>query len=214
MGRRAVLLIFLTSWVMSAVSLPVLTSGPATVPVVETSQLTPMPGLLLSGPARATTSKDWLVLRSAVVFDAADDLVEVPDVVGMTVAKADETLTERGLVLDSPSPEGLIASQDPSPGIELKRGSRVTVKLEDTPTASPTPAPTPTPTPEPTPTPTEEPEQTTGPPRSGPTPYLIPLPMPTDEPTDEPTPPSTGGASAPASPPASSSPATPCSYGP
>lgn len=117
---------------------------------------------------------------SAVDIVVSSGLVEVPDVTGATEAQARSDLAQAGFqvqVVEQPSSistPGQVMAQSPQPGIQLARGSLVTITVAIA-SVEPTPTPTPVPTPVPTPTPAPEPTD-------------VPVPEPTDVPVPPPTP--------------------------
>ena len=115
--------------------------------------------------------------------------VPMPDLRNKTEALAVQEIVTAGLApgakteaFDPTVPAGLVASQNPAPGVVVAKGSAVdyVISKGPEPTPSPTPSPTPAPTPAPTPTPTPAPTPT-------PTPAPTPTPTPTVEPTPTPT---------------------------
>jgi hypothetical protein len=120
-----------------------------------------------------------------VTVAAAIGTVPVPDLRNRTESDAIAALVTAGLApgirsqtFDPVVPAGLVASQNPSAGIVVAKGTRVdwTVSSGASPSPSespsPSPSPTPIPTPEPTPVPTPEP-----------TPVPTPVPTPTPDPS-------------------------------
>jgi eukaryotic-like serine/threonine-protein kinase len=102
-----------------------------------------------------------------IVISNGPDKVPVPSLVGQTEDQATATLIAAGLALGTvdhepnAAPEGRVIRSEPGAGIEVDRGSQVSIVLSQGPTPAPTPSPTPvppppTPTPPP-PTPTPEP---------------------------------------------------------
>jgi len=115
--------------------------------------------------------------------------VPMPDLRNKTEALAVQEIVTAGLApgakteaFDPTVPAGLVASQNPAPGVVVAKGSAVdyVISKGPEPTPSPTLSPTPSPTPAPTPTPTPAPTPT-------PTPAPTPTPTPTVEPTPTPT---------------------------
>ena len=115
--------------------------------------------------------------------------VPMPDLRNKTEALAVQEIVTAGLApgakteaFDPTVPAGLVASQNPAPGVVVAKGSAVdyVISKGPEPTPSPTASPTPSPTPAPTPTPTPAPTPT-------PTPAPTPTPTPTVEPTPTPT---------------------------
>ncbi len=91
------------------------------------------------------------------------ETVPTPNLRNKTEAQAVQEIVAAGLVpgtkteeFDPTVPAGLVAAQNPAPGVVVAKESPVdyTVSKGPEPTPSPTPTPTPTPTPSPTPTPT------------------------------------------------------------
>jgi eukaryotic-like serine/threonine-protein kinase len=104
-----------------------------------------------SNPAEGTT----VDVGSTVTLFVSTGEVEVPDVVGMTQADAEETLRSAGFnpvavpVSGSGTP-GTVVSQSPTAHSFERLGSTVTINVVQQPTPTPTPTPTST-TPTPTP---------------------------------------------------------------
>ena len=73
------------------------------------------------------------------------ELVEVPDLVGLTVRRARRFGHESGFVVTGPDPDGtplgaltwpgtwVVTAQNPAAGVRLARGERVTVLFEEVP---------------------------------------------------------------------------------
>ena len=79
-------------------------------------------------------------------FDTGGGDVKVPDVTGMTAARAETTLTEAGLktgkvtqVQSTQGPEGTVVGQSPAAGDKVKKGSAVDLEVAGKPTPSATP---------------------------------------------------------------------------
>jgi tRNA A-37 threonylcarbamoyl transferase component Bud32 len=107
-----------------------------------------------------------------------------PNLRNKTEAQAVQEIVAAGLIpgtkteaFDPTVPEGLIATQNPAPGVLVAKGSPVDYTVSQGPEPTPSPSPTPSPTPVPTPTPTPVPTPT-------PTPVPTPTPPPTAIPTE------------------------------
>jgi hypothetical protein len=93
-----------------------------------------------------------------IVISSGPDRVPVPSLIGQTEDQAIATLNAAGLALGTvdsepnAAPEGRVIRSEPGAGIEVDRGSQVSIVLSLGPTPAPTPSPTPQPPP-PTPTP-------------------------------------------------------------
>jgi serine/threonine-protein kinase len=118
-----------------------------------------------------------------VIVATSAALVPVPDLKNKTLSEAVQALIDAnlrsGTITQAPDPivaAGLVATQSPSAGIGVAKGTPIDFSISTGPEPSPSPTPTPTPTPSPTPSPT---------------PTLPPTPEPTPQPTPEPTPPPT-----------------------
>lgn len=103
-------------------------------------------GIVLSQNPKAFTTVD---VGTKVDIEVSTGVVEVPDVTGFTQSAATSALTKAGLdvsVLTSQSdqPAGLVISQTPTGGTQVKKGTSVTITVSS---GAPTPVPTPTPTP-------------------------------------------------------------------
>ncbi|HQR79557.1 MAG TPA: Stk1 family PASTA domain-containing Ser/Thr kinase [Actinomycetota bacterium] len=121
---------------------------------VESSQ---PEGLVLNQNPDAFTTVD---VGTKVNIEVSTGVVEVPGVIGFTQSAATSALSKAGLdvsVSSAPSdqPVGVVFSQNPSAGAQVKKGTTVTITVSTGPT--PTPTPTPTKTQEPSPPPTETP---------------------------------------------------------
>ncbi len=64
------------------------------------------------------------------LYNRGDDFVEVPDVTGKTLKEAALLLGARGLAVQ-PEGSGIVSRQHPSPGASVRRGSAVTIVLEE-----------------------------------------------------------------------------------
>ena len=129
-----------------------------------------------------------------VTVAAAVGTAPVPDLKNKTDSDAITAIIAAGLVpgnrteaFDPVVPPGLVATQNPSAGIVVQKGTRVDWTVSTgaspspsesaSPSPSPTPTPEPTPTPNPTPTPTPTPAPPTEPPPTPtPTPEVFPTP--------------------------------------
>ena len=58
-------------------------------------------------------------------------LVEVPDLVGMSVTSAEEATDDLGLALDATSLHGTVVSQEPAPGTQVEERTTVHVTVDD-----------------------------------------------------------------------------------
>jgi hypothetical protein len=125
-----------------------------------------------------------LIIVLAVVLWPRSTIV--PEVAGMTVTDASAALNDANLRVGEIDSEptsgtdvGLVVRTDPEEGVEVRRGTRVTLviagSVADVATDTPTPSPTPSPTRTPTPTPTSSPTPTSTP-TPTPTPTLPPSP--------------------------------------
>jgi beta-lactam-binding protein with PASTA domain len=77
-----------------------------------------------------------LVLGFGRMFVAGGEEVAVPEVIGHNVDEAEMTLADAGLVIkemgvakDSSLPEGFVVEQDPEPGIPVRKGRTVKVRV-------------------------------------------------------------------------------------
>ena len=84
-----------------------------------------------AGPTGQTAAE-----RAPAIEPVADGLVVVPDLTGLTVADATESVNERGLLLAQSGevsseevPAGTVAEQDPPANAEVRQGETVDVKL-------------------------------------------------------------------------------------
>ena len=112
-------------------------------------------------PIQKPRSRAWIwvvglfvVLAAAVAvawalgaFDTGGGDVKVPDVTGMTTAKAGTTLTDAGFktgkitqVQSTAGPEGTVVSQSPAAGDKAAKGSSVDLEVAGKPTPTATPA--------------------------------------------------------------------------
>ncbi len=64
------------------------------------------------------------------LYDLEDDFVEVPDVTGKTLKEAVLLLGARGLAVQ-PEGRGIVSRQQPSAGAAVRRGSAITITLEE-----------------------------------------------------------------------------------
>ena len=107
-----------------------------------------------------------------------EEIVDVPNVVGLSVADARDALVAAGFAVaqaseESEVPSGVVIRTDPGAGTAIK-GSTVTIVISTGPAPEPTPTATTPPPPTPTPTPTVDPSPTpTAPPTPDPTPTTI-----------------------------------------
>jgi eukaryotic-like serine/threonine-protein kinase len=111
-------------------------------------------------PPAKPRSKAWVWILAVVVvalaalavawalgaFSGGADQVEVPDVTGMTTARATSTLTEAGLkagkvtqVQSTEGPQGTVVSQSPTGGEQADKGSDVDLEVAGKPTPTATP---------------------------------------------------------------------------
>jgi len=112
---------------------------------VESSQ---PEGLVLNQNPAAFTTVD---VGTKVSIEVSTGVVEVPGVVGFTQSAASSALSKAGLdvsVVTAPSDEsaGIVISQDPGQGAQVKKGTTVTITVSSGPEPTPTPTPTPPPT--------------------------------------------------------------------
>lgn len=103
-------------------------------------------GIVLSQNPKAFTTVD---VGTKVDIEVSTGVVEVPDVTGFTQSAATSALTKAGLDVSvvtsqSDQPAGLVISQTPTGGTQVKKGTSVTITVSS---GAPTPVPTPTPTP-------------------------------------------------------------------
>ncbi|HQR80393.1 MAG TPA: PASTA domain-containing protein, partial [Actinomycetota bacterium] len=115
-------------------------------------------GLVLNQDPAAFTTVD---VGTKVDIEVSTGVVEVPGVVGFTQSAATSALSKAGLdvsVSSAPSDQavGIVISQNPGAGAQVKKGTTVTITVSTGPT--PTPTPTPTQTEEPSP-PAESPSE-------------------------------------------------------
>ncbi|MFN8184686.1 MAG: Stk1 family PASTA domain-containing Ser/Thr kinase [Candidatus Nanopelagicales bacterium] len=109
-------------------------------------------GLVLNQDPEAFTTVD---VGTKVDIEVSTGVVEVPSVVGFTQSAATSALSKAGLdvrvvTASSDQPAGIVTSQDPPGGAQVKKGTTVTVTVSSgpAPTQPPvTPTPTETPTP-------------------------------------------------------------------
>ena len=145
----------------------------------------PVGTILDQNPVAETPVDSGSTVRVTVASGV--EQVPMPDLRNKTEALAVQEIVTAGLApgvkteaFDPTVPAGLVASQNPAPGVVVAKGSSVdyVISKGPEPTPSPTPAPTPSPTPAPTPSPTPPPT---------PTPTIAPTPTP-PPPTETPTP--------------------------
>ncbi|MEY3019043.1 MAG: Serine/threonine-protein kinase [Actinomycetota bacterium] len=88
-------------------------------------------------PAPGSTLDEGASVR--MIVSLGPPPVPVPGLVGLALGRASEVLRELGLELDvaarryDPSPPGTVLTQEPEPGIDLRRGDLVTVVVSDGP---------------------------------------------------------------------------------
>ncbi len=118
--------------------------------------------------------------------------VPVPDLKFKDDSGALQAISDAGLrvglrseAFDPIVPVGQVASQNPTAGIVVAKGTAVDYVVSKGPEPTASPSPTPTPSPSPTPTPVPTPEPTVKP---TPLPTPVPTPVPTPPPTPTPTP--------------------------
>lgn len=77
-----------------------------------------------------------LVVGFGRMFVAGGSEVKVPEVIGHSVAEAEKMIADAGLVMknigtakDSSLPEGYVVEQDPEPGITVRKGRTVKVRV-------------------------------------------------------------------------------------
>ena len=114
-------------------------------------------GLVLNQDPEAFTTVD---VGTKVDIEVSTGVVEVPGVVGFTQSAATSALSKAGLdvrvvTASSDQPVGIVTSQDPQEGAQVKKGTTVTVTVSSGPAPTQPPV-TPTPTPTQTPTPSGE----------------------------------------------------------
>lgn len=101
---------------------------------------------------------------SSIDIEVSSGLSPVPNVVGAREAQARSDLAQAGFEVQVVEQEtatvagGVVLAQSPQAGVELARGSLVTITVSVSAPPPPPPTPEPTLTPEPTPDPTFEPE--------------------------------------------------------
>lgn len=144
-----------------------------------------------SAPQRGGKGMVWLaaaVLATALIAVAAvwffwlrdEPTVTVPDLVGMTLERAETEIDDAGLALgdvslaiaeESVATSGTVLAQTPLPGTEVDEGTSVAlviatgppIALAEVETEAPVPTPAPAPAPAPEPEPVPEPEPTPAP---------------------------------------------------
>ncbi len=152
----------------------------------------PVGTILAQDPIGGTSLAKGGTVKVTLATSAA--LVPAPDLKNRTLSEAVQAIVDAGLrsgnVTQAPDPivpAGLVASQSPSAGIAVAKGTPIDFVISTGPEASPSdsasPSPSPSSTPPPTPPPTPEPTPTPTPP---PTPPPSPEPTPTPTPTPEP----------------------------
>ncbi len=106
------------------------------------------------------------------------ELVQVPQVAGLTEAQAIKAITDAKLTLgvrtddyDEAVPAGSVIGTTLPAGLTVPTGTPIDYEVSKGPEPTPSPSPSPTPTPEPTPTPTPVPTPT---PTAAPTPTPVP----------------------------------------
>jgi eukaryotic-like serine/threonine-protein kinase len=114
-------------------------------------------GLVLNQDPEAFTTVD---VGTNVDIEVSTGVVEVPGVVGFTQSAATSALSKAGLdarvvTASSDQPVGIVTSQDPPGGAQVKKGTTVTVTVSSGPAPTQPPV-TPTPTETETPTPSGE----------------------------------------------------------
>ena len=111
-------------------------------------------GYVLSQNPPAFSTVD---VGTKVTIEVSTGVVDVPSVVGFTQSAATSALSKAGMdvsvvTTSSDQAAGIVISQDPPGGTQVKKGTTVTITVSTG--GEPTPTPTPT-TPEPEPSPTE-----------------------------------------------------------
>jgi serine/threonine-protein kinase len=131
--------------------------------VVPRNSDQPAGQVLQVDPASGST----VPINTSVQLVVSNGKVQVPKVVGMTVADATQALQQAGFQVqlnpDSSPPGAHVVSQDPAPGSYAAYGSVVSLQTDappPSPTASPTPSATPTQSPSPSPTESPTPSPT------------------------------------------------------
>lgn len=88
-------------------------------------------------PSTTTAAPDTTTTLPPVV---APELVSVPDLSGVTLGDAEAILADAGLeilALPHPIDSAIVLAQEPAPGVEIGKGSVVTVDLQVIPTCNP-----------------------------------------------------------------------------
>ncbi len=136
----------------------------------------PVGTIITQDPPEGTVVEIGDIVRLTVAQGL--ETVPTPNLRNKTEAQAVQDIVAAGLVpgvkstaFDPTVPEGLIAVQNPAPGVVVAKGSPVDYTVSQGPEPTPSPTPTPTPTAVPTPTPT-----------------AVPTPSPTPPPTPTPNP--------------------------
>ncbi|MBO4696266.1 MAG: Stk1 family PASTA domain-containing Ser/Thr kinase [Lachnospiraceae bacterium] len=99
-----------------------------------------------------------------VYYSIGPEMITVPNTIGDSLANAEKKLTDLGLKFEikeeyAVNEAGTVYNQMPSQGVEMKKGSTVTLYVSKGPEPTPTPTPTPIPTNTPSPTPVENQNQ-------------------------------------------------------
>ena len=102
-----------------------------------------------------------------VYYSIGPEMITIPDTFGNTIANAEKSITALGLKYEikeeySEHEAGTVYNQLPAAGVEVKKGSTVTLFISKGPEPTPTPTNTPTPTPSPSPVPTADDSGNTG----------------------------------------------------
>jgi serine/threonine-protein kinase len=125
----------------------------------ETESSDEEPGQVLSQePAAGTEVEKGSQVTVTVSVEPAE--AEVPDVIGLSPNEASETLQQAGFIVRTrevstrvPEEDDTVLRQDPPPGEQLEKGSRVTISVGEFDDSDVDPGDGPTPTPTPTPEP-------------------------------------------------------------
>ena len=146
-------------------------------PIYQSNEEVAANMVIKTDPENGTMSKKGNKITLYVSEGPAVTSVEVPLLIGLTQAAAEERLAEKGLILGKVSPvsstqyaTGTVSYQSTTAGQSVPKGTTIDISIStgpDNATASPTPVPpTPTetiqPTATPTPIPTEESTETSG----------------------------------------------------
>ncbi|MBE5961512.1 MAG: PASTA domain-containing protein, partial [Lachnospiraceae bacterium] len=139
-------------------------------PVYQSNEEVGANMVIKTDPEKGTTAKKGDKITIYVSEGPAVTSVEVPLLIGLTQAAAEERLAEKGLILGKVSPVsstqyavGTVSYQSTTAGQSVPKGTTIDISIStgpDNATASPTPVPT-IPTTEPTATPTPVPEEST-----------------------------------------------------